>query len=391
MTEQIQAAKTSVLSYNCHLAKNLYNFANYHYRQFFFNLNKFLTYYELLIIVKKHNAYAALPAQTSQQIIRLVVKNWKSYLKAKNECQRNPKKFIGKPKIPRYKKKSGESILIFTNQNTRFKDGKIYFPAKTNLPPLNTRISIYQQIRIIPKGHYYIYEVIYNREVKNLNYPQDRILSIDLGVNNLLTTANTVGLPPLIVKGGVVKSINQWYNKVRGKTRSLVDSFHPETRRMNSLTRKRNNKIKDFFHKTSRNLIQYCIKNKIGRIIIGYNETWKQRCNIGRKNNQSFVSIPYYQIIWMIQYKAKLVGIDVSLTNEEYTSKCSALDNEPIRKHNFYMGKRVKRGLFQSNKGNKINADVNSAMNILRKVVPIAFDGKGIAAMVLSPKIIKIS
>jgi len=198
-------------------------------------------------------------------------------------------------------------------------------------------------------------------------------------------------MPPLIVKGKVVKSINQWYNKVRGLNRSYVDSSHPETKGMSIQTRKRNNKIKDFLHKASRKLINYCINNNIGTIIIGYNEKWKQKNNMGKRNNQNFVSIPHYQLIRMIQYKAKFIGIDVILTYESYTSKCSALDNEQIGKHDTYVGKRIKRGLFQSSNGIKINADVNGAMNIMRKVVPTAFQGKGIEAMVLSPQIVKIT
>ena len=160
--------------------------------------------------------------------------------------------------------------------------------------------------------------------------------------------------------------------------------------KMNIQTKKRNNKIKDYFHKTSHMLINYSKINNIGTIIIGYNKEWKQESNMGARNNQTFVSIPHLQLIRMIQYKAQLAGIEVVLTDESYTSKCSALDNESIGKHDTYMGKRVKRGLFQSSKGIKINADVNAAMNILRKVVPIAFKGKGIAAMVLSPRIVKI-
>ncbi len=212
-----------------------------------------------------------------------------------------------------------------------------------------------------------------------------------MGINNLLTTANNIGLSPLIVKGKVVKSINQWYNKVRGLNRSYVAPSHPETKLMVIQSKKRNNRIKDYFHKTSRKLIDYCINHDIGKIIIGYNEKWKQKSNIGKKNNQSFVSIPHYQLIKMIQYKAQLVMIDVILTEESYTSKCSALDNELIGKLNTYMGKRIKRGLFLSGKGIKINADVNGAMNIMKKVVPTALDGKGIEAMVLSPQIVKIT
>ncbi|MHA1671963.1 MAG: zinc ribbon domain-containing protein [Promethearchaeota archaeon] len=125
------------------------------------------------------------------------------------------------------------------------------------------------------------------------------------------------------------------------------------------------------------------------RVIIGYNQEWKQESSMGARNKQAFISIPHLQLIRMIQYKAQLAGIDVVLTEESYTSRCSALDNEPIGKNATYIGKRVIRGLFHSSKGIKINADVNAAMNILRKVVPTAFTGKGIAAMVLSPELYK--
>lgn len=382
--------KTLTLSSLCHLAKNLYNLANFHYRQFFFNLETMINYYDLQIILKDHEAYKALPAQSSQQIMRLVIKNWKSYWRSSREYQNDPSKFLGKPKIPKYKKKDGESIVIFTNQNTRIKNGMIYFPKSTNLPPLKTRISKYQQIRIIPKGRHYIFEIVYNREEHDFGLDQNRILSLDLGITNILTSANNIGLQPLIVKGNVVKSINQWYNKVRSLNRTSVNLNHLETRKMSTQTLKRNNRIKDFFHKTSRKLINYCITNNIGIIIVGYNESWKQNSNMGKINNQIFVSIPHYQLIQMIMYKAKLVGIKVVLTEESYTSKCSALDFEPVGKHHSYLGKRIKRGLFQSSKGIKINADVNGAVNIMRKVVPTALTGKGIEAMVLSPKIVKI-
>ncbi|MHA2002000.1 MAG: RNA-guided endonuclease InsQ/TnpB family protein [Promethearchaeota archaeon] len=341
-------------------------------------------------MLKKHETYKVLPAQTSQQILRLVIKNWKSYWRSSREYQKDPRIFLGKPKIPQYKKKDGESIVIFTNQNTRIKDDMIYFPKSTNLPPLKTRIPKYQQIRIIPKARYYIFEIVYNREELDLSLDQNRILSLDLGITNILTTANNIGLPPLIVKGNVVKSINQWYNKVRSLNRAFVNPIHLETRKMAIQTMKRNNRIKIFFHKTSRKLINYCITNNLGTIIIGYNELWKHQCNMGRKTNQAFISIPHYQLINMIQYKAKLIGIQVIITEESYTSKCSALDFEPIEKQHSYLGKRIKRGLFQSSKGIKINADVNGAINIMRKVIPSALTGKGIEAMVLSPKIVKI-
>jgi putative transposase len=364
--------------------------ANFHYRQFLFHLDEYITYYDLQVILKGHVTYKALPAQTSQQILRVVMKNWKSYWKSIKKYSTDKSKFLGRPKMPNYKRKDGESIAIFTNQNSWIKNGYLQFPGSVMLPLIKTRIKNHQQVRILPKGSYYIIEIIYNQEETDLFLDKTRMFSIDLGINNLLATANNIGQRPFLVKGSIVKSINQWYNKVRAANRSLVDPSHPETMKMNVQTKKRNNKIKDFFHKTSQMLIEYSKIHEIGTIIIGYNREWKLNSSMGTRNNQAFVSIPHLQLIKMIHYKARRVGIEVVLMEESHTSKCSALDNEPISKHAAYMGKRIKRGLFQSSKGIIINADVNAAMNILRKVVPTAFTGKGIEAMVLSPRIVKI-
>ncbi len=153
----------------------MYNLANFHYRQFFFNLEEFLSYYDLQVILKDHETYKVLPAQTSQQILRLVIQNWIAFWRALKEYRKDPRKFFASPKMPNYKKKKGEFIVIFTNQNTRIKNRMIYFPIKTGLPPIKTRIEKYQQIRIIPKGRYYIYEIIYHREEKNLGLDKSRI------------------------------------------------------------------------------------------------------------------------------------------------------------------------------------------------------------------------
>lgn len=391
LTETIILNKTKELSELCHCSKNLYNLANYNMRQFLFNLGEIINFYDLYEILKQNPCFKKLPHHANVWVLKNVDSEWKSYWKALKEYKKHPNKFYRKPKLPNYKKKDGEYITIFNKYNTRIKNGnEIHFPKRSNIPPIKTRIINYKLIRIIPKNYYYVCEIIYEKKEHDLNLNKSRILSIDLGVNNLLTTANNIGLPSLIVKGNVVKSVNQWYNKIRAVNRSNVDSSHPETKKMSIQTKKRNNRIKNFFHKTSRKLIDYCITNNIGTIIIGYNKGWKQKINIGKKNNQNFVNIPFIKLIQQIQYKSKLIGIKVILTEESYTSKCSALDNEEIKKCNKYLGKRVKRGLFQSYDGIRINADVNGAINIMRKVIPTALNGKGIEAMVLSPQIIKI-
>jgi len=393
LAEQIQLKKRGIFSYLCYLSKNLYNLANYYVRQEFFYLGNWLRYYDLWYILKDKKPYKKLPSQTAQQILKLLDKNWKSFFNSIKEWKEHPKKYQGRPKPPKYKKKNGEFIIIFTNQQCRIKDGYLYFPEKAKLPPIKTRIrNQLHQVRIIPKGLYYILEIIYTMERNNLNLNKDRIIGIDLGISNIVTIVNNVGLKPTIIKGGIVKSINQFYNKRIAELKSIKDkqgiSF--ETKRLQRITRKRNNKINDIFHKTSREIINYCIKNNFGTIIIGYNRTWKQKVNIGKINNQKFVQIPFFKLINQIKYKSELVGIDIIIEGESFTSKCSFLDKEPIKKHKNYMGKRINRGLFKTKKGLLINADVNAGYNIIKKVVPNAVSADGIEDVGLHPYSIAI-
>ena len=193
------------------------------------------------------------PAQTSQQILDLVMKNWKSYWSALREYKIDPSKFLGIPKFPNYKRgNSNESICIFTNQNTRIKDGFIYFPKSIQLSPIKTRLLNYQQIRIIPKGSYYICEIVYNYEPEDYHLNQDHCIGIDIGVNNLITAVNNQGLQPFIIKGGIVKSDNQFYNKINAFLQSNKDKQKCEfqTRNQLKLLKKRNNQIRDCFHKS---------------------------------------------------------------------------------------------------------------------------------------------
>ena len=209
--------------------------------------------------------------------------------------------------------------------------------------------------------------------------------SIDLGINNLMTITSNTGLNPSIVNGRPLKSMNQYFNKSKAFYQSELKKKQKKqkfSRNLEKLTLKRENKMNDYLHKSSKFLIDSCLKNDINTIIIGYNKFWKQKVKMGKKTNQSFVSIPFYRLIEFISYKAKLEGINVILNEESYTSKCSFLDLEDVKKHENYQGKRVKRGLFKSSKGILINADVNASYNIMRKVVPNLFkDGiEGVSA-----------
>ncbi len=394
LTEQIQIKKTANLSYLCHLSKNIYNVANYYVRQELFHLGDWLRYYDLWYMLKAKEAYKKLPSQTAQQILRLVDKNWKSFFNSLKKWRAQPRKYQSRPRPPKYKKKNGEFLLIFTNQQCRIKEGYLHFPEKVAISPIKTRIeSQLHQVRIVPKGLYYIVEIIYKKDVKNLKLDRKRILGIDLGLANIVTMVNNAGLQPAIIKGGIAKSTNQFYNKQLAKYKSDKDKrgIAFETRRIQKLTKKRNNKINDQFHKISRKIINYCVDNNFGTIIIGYNQFWKQKINIGHINNQKFVQLPYFKLISQIRYKSKLVGIDVILEEESYTSKCSFLDNESIQKHKNYVGKRISRGLFRSKKGIILNADVNAGYNIIKKVIPNAVLVDGIEGIGLYPYSIVVS
>ena len=386
LVERIWLKPTKELSSLCHKAKNLYNQANYHVRQFYFTLEEYINYYDLQVILKKQECYKVLPAQTSQQILDLVSKNWKSFFQALKEYRINPSKFQGRPKLPKYKEKDGESIVIFTNQNTRIKEQYIHFPKLCNLQPIKTRLTQYQQIRIIPQPYGYMCEIVYNYHETDLHLNPDHVVGIDLGLENLITLVNNIGIAPIIIKGGMLKSVNQFYNKINAQLQSVKDQqgYTFVTKKQRKLLEHRNHKIHDIFHKVSRKVIEYCKENDCGTIVIGYNEGWKQEINIGKRNNQNFVQISYLKLIRMIQYKAKMVGINVIVNEESYTSKCSFLDNETIEKHEIYAGKRIKRGLFRTSSGQVINADVNAGYNIIKKAIPTAY-AYGIEDVVLRP------
>ena len=195
----------------------------------------------------------------------------------------------------------------------------------------------------------------------------DRYCSIDLGINNLATVSSNV-IKPFIINGKPIKSINQFYNKKLAYYKSKLKN-RKTSKKINRLTNKRENKIKDYLHKSSRYIVNHLVSNNINTLVIGYNKGWKQDINIGKVNNQKFVNVPFLTFITMLEYKCKIEGINVIINEESYTSKCSFLDDEEICKHDNYLGRRIKRGLFKTSNGIFMNADLNGSLNILKKVV----------------------
>ncbi len=408
-TEQIWLKPTDVLSELCHYSKNLWNEANYIIRQEFINDNKWIHYNTLAGTLKTSENFKALNAQTGQQTLKVLDKSWKSFFKAIKEWSAHPDKFLGRPKLPGYKPKDGETLIIFTNQQVRIQDSYLIFPKSIGIEKVKTRLPDYtklREVRIIPKGVGYVCEIVYktlseegmiNRRwysrIKNSN----RIAGIDFGTANIITMTNNIGLKPIAIKdyGTGIKSINQFYNKKKAELQSIYDlQGIKQGSKMDALTEKRNLKIKDAMHKVSRYILDYCIEHNIGTLVIGYNENWKQEAELGKRNNQNFVSIPYYLLVNMLQYKGEDAGITVKLQDESHTSKCSFLDNESIEHHEKYMGKRIRRGLFRSAKGILINADVQGAYNIIRKCEPNAFqkwNADGVGGCGLHPIRVKVN
>ena len=347
-------------------AKELYNQSLYYWRQSIFKNIQYFTEYELINLFTEFNepTYRALPIQSSQQIIKSLFNNVNSWQKSRQEYLKNPTKFLGKPKMPNYK--SDTYIVIFTNQQLKLKDGYINFPKKVNLPPLKTKVNNICQVRIIPNSNHVTIEVVYLRQEKQLKDYNGNWMGIDLGMNNIASCITNKSAS--LFNGKPLKAINHFYNKIKAKLQSKLQKGKFNTKRINRLTKSRNHKIENYIHQISNKIIKQAQKEDITKIIIGNNKKWKQGINLGKNTNRNFVSIPHSTLIDKIKYKGLLEGIEVVITQEAYTSKCSALDLEPIKKHTTYLGKRVKRGLFKTANGIKINADINGSLNIARLV-----------------------
>ncbi|ADI75111.1 transposase, IS605 OrfB family (plasmid) [Methanohalobium evestigatum Z-7303] len=384
-TETIYLNYDKNLSWLCHISKNLYNQANFIVKQSLNDEGGWVRYEELNKQLKGTENYSVLPTQTAQQTLKLMDKNWKSFFQSIKDWKKNPENYYSKPNPPKYKKKNGENILTFTNQQCKIKNGVLKLPKKTNLQ-VETRLADdtkLNQVRILPMGVGYKCEIVYEKDLETPDLNEENIASIDLGINNIVTMVNNIGEKPIVIKGGVAKSINQFYNKKSGKLKSIYDKLGiKNSKKLKKLYHKYKMKINDFFHKASKRIVDFCVKHNIGTLVIGYNEGWKQEVDMGKRNNQKFTQIPFHRLLEQLKYKAEDVGLKVIEQEESYTSKCSFLDGEPVERRTSYLGKRIKRGLFQSSNGTIINADVNGAYNIMKKAIP---DLDGIEGVALHP------
>lgn len=364
--------KNNKLDELCKISKNLYNQANYIITENFKENKKFISYHDILPIIQNTKNlegeinYRLLKSQCSQQILMLLDKNWKSFFKSIKDWKVNKSKYKGMPRTPKFLK-NDKYLLIFTNQACSIKNNKLklYKDLVLDIPYYKGKnFSNFKQVRILPKYKYYEIEIIYEQEIENKKLNYNSYSGIDLGINNLISFVSKEKC--FLFDGKLIKSINQGFNKFKAK---LQNQKGFNNYKLYKLTRKRNDLINDQFHKISRCIINFCIINKIGNIVIGKNYNWKDSINMGKRNNQKFVSISHEKLLSMIKYKAKLVGINVQEIEESYTSKCDSLALEEVKKQESYKGKRIKRGLFQSSIGKLINADINGALNIIIKVI----------------------
>ena len=371
------------LKYLCHIAKNLKNQAIYNVRQHYFKNKKYLSYNENYKMLKNSENYKKLNSNMAQQILKEVDESFKSFfalLKLAKNGQYN-----SKIKLPNYLDKDGFTTLIIGF--VRLKDDMLIVPYSNSFKKTHQEVKVklpsvlkdkkIKEIRIIPKQHsrYFEIQYIYKVEEVQRELNKENVLGIDLGIDNLCTCVTNAGAS-FIIDGRKLKSINQYYNKINAKLQSIKDKQKIErtTLRQKRITRKRNNRINDYLSKAARTIVNYCLNNDIGKLVLGYNEDFQRNSNIGSINNQNFVNIPYGKLRDKLIYLCKLYGIEFKLQEESYTSKASFFDGDEIPiydKENLqeyvFSGKRIKRGLYQTSTGKLINADCNGALNILRK------------------------
>ena len=369
----------------CHIAKNLANQAIYNVRQYYFAEGEYLNYEKNYALLKTSDNYKLLNSNMAQQILKEVDGSFKSFFGLLKLAKKGKYSFRD-CKLPKYLPKDGYTTLVIGF--VRLNGNKLILPYSNSYSKTHKRVEItippilldktVKEIRIIPKANARFFEIQYTYEAecvqRNLN--TNNALALDLGVNNLVTAVSNSG-KSFIIDGKKLKSINQWYNKQNARLQSVKDKQHfgrKPTNRQRAICRARNNKVNDYMNKVARKIIDYCIKNDIGTLVVGYNETFQKSSHMGKQNNQSFVNIPYGQLRFKLEYLCELNGITYVKQEESYTSKASFWDKDNIPVYNndnpqsyVFSGKRIHRGMYQCANGKCLNADVNGALNIMRK------------------------
>ena len=369
----------------CHIAKNLTNEAIYNVRQYYFTEDKFLKYEKNYTLLKSSPNYKKLNSNMAQQILKEVDGSFKSFFGLIKLAKQGKYSFKD-CKLPRYLPKDGYTTLVIGF--VRLNGNKLILPFSNNFKKTHKVVEItippvlldkkVKEIRILPKANarYFEIQYIYETECIQRNLNTQNSLALDLGVNNLVTAVSSTG-KSFIVDGKRLKSINRWFNKENARLQSIKDKQHfgkKPTNRQKAITRDCNNKVNDYMNKAARMIIDYCINNDIGTLIADYNVTFQRNSHIGKQNNQNFVNIPYGRLRDKLAYMCELNGITYVEQEESYTSKASFWDKDNIPVYNNdnpkeyeFSGNRVHRGLYETANGKTFNADINGALNIMRK------------------------
>lgn len=366
------------------LCKNMYNVGVYNVRQKFIFEGKYTNYFSNYHDCKYNENYKFL-VQIGQNVLRSVDFSFRSFF----ELVKKKKEGIdlGKVNLPGYLDKNSYYPIIWQKQMFQVIDNKIRlsmtgeFKKKFNISkrflffdlPKHIDKNSIKEIKIVPrqKAKYFTIHITYKKkEIKNEHLNPDKFLSIDLGISNLASCIDSEGTS-FIIDGKKLKSINQGFNKEIARLKSILDKQEPNSKRysnrMYNVVEKRNNIVNEYLNLVTNKIITYCISNEIGNIVIGDLKDIQRNSKMGKINNQNFVQIPFSKLSTKIRNKCFLNSINIEYQEESYTSKCSFLDNEEIHKHDNYKGKRIKRGLFQSEKGILVNSDINGACNIMKK------------------------
>lgn len=370
--------KFKIIDQQCFHSKNLYNEANYTIRQKFIEDGEYISYRKMNFDFKTHENYKLTFSQPANCTLRLLDKNWKSYFEAIKDWKEHPKKYLGMPKLPKYLPKDGRFPWMIPNN-------QLYYDyEKSTIYIRNRLMNDYDwhcrclgrpiQVRFIPHNSYYAMEIIYEVELEETEPQGNNVVAIDIGVDNLITMTNNVGERPIIINGKILKSINQRYNKEKAKIQSELMKCNGQhwSKKLDTLTYKRYQRIKNYIHNASALVIKWCVEHNIDTLVVGKNDTWKQDA----KHMQNFTYIPYEMLLNQLEYKCKNAGIKYIEINESYTSGTSYLDGEEPVKGNYDNSRRIERGLFQS-KEMLINADVNGSLQIMRKAFPNVITGYG--------------
>lgn len=396
----------------CQLSNNLYNVALYNIRQYFFNENQFLTYESNYHECKDNENYVMLQAGVAQQTLKIADRSFKSFFSLLKKCKTGDYRYHD-VKIPHYRKKGGYFNLILSTNAINIKNGYLKLPISREyrkaypdmediLIPYPSRLNgaELKEVRICPydNGKYFKIQYVYHWYKKETNVNPDNIMAIDLGVENLATCTSNVETP-FIMDGRKLKSINQYWNKEKARLQSVaMKQGQRSTHRINRITAKRNNQVKDIIKKSARYIINNCIEHQIGTLIVGYNKDFKRFVNIGKVNNQNFVQIPLGDFRQQLEFLCWTYGIEYIEQEESYTSKSSFIDNDILPEYKAeqphlgkFSGKRIHRGLYQSADGTIINADVNGSANIGRKCKQNFTIEELSSGLLASPKRIRVA